>query len=50
MGAVLGGDGGDVGGDVRGDVCSLCVNIRKDVFFFGKPNALRRRRWAKKRG
>ena len=28
----------------------MCVNIRKDVFFFGKPNALRRSRWAKKRG
>ena len=30
-------------------VCSLCVNIRKDVIFFGKPNALRGRRWTKKR-
>ena len=43
------------GGDVWetcgtwGDVCSLCANIRKDVFFFGKPNALRERRWTKKR-
>ena len=59
---VLGvGVGGRAGGDLRGwgtwggrggtwgDVCSLCANIRKDVFFFGKPNALRERRWTKMR-